>query len=255
MLSKKVVIIIPTYNEQDVINETLSALSVVQANSDDFFIKVLIFDSASTDSTQEIVKNLQRKYTWLYLQTEDKKTGLGSAYLQAMSYALHEMQADIVVEFDADLSHQPKYILPMLQEIKNSDVVLGSRYVVGGSIPKDWGPHRKLISILGNQIARLILTRKYKDFTSGFRITRKEHLAKALTEKFISNNYAYKLQLLWTLHKNKAKIVEFPIDFIDRTKGKSKLPANSILDSLHVIFLLRFREFLSLIFMQNFDAS
>lgn len=244
MLSQKVVIIIPTYNEKEVIAETLSELSKVHEACINFSLQVLIFDSASTDGTQQIVSELQKQYSWLCMQTEASKSGLGSAYVQAMRYALHDMHADIVIEFDADLSHQPKYLMPMLEAIKTNDVVIGSRYIKGGSIPKDWGLHRKLISILGNQVARVILTRKYKDFTSGFRLTRSQHLQKALTHKFISNNYAYKLQLLWILHKNKAKIIEFPIDFIDRAKGKSKLPANSIVDSLHVILLLRWQSLL-----------
>ena len=239
MSVEKVVIIIPTYNEEEVILETISALSAVQETSKDFAIHVLIFDSASTDSTQSIVRDLQAKYSWLALQTENQKSGLGSAYLQAMQYALDKMQADIVIEFDADLSHQPKYLLPMLEKIKTADVVLGSRYIEGGSIPSDWGWHRKLISILGNQVARFILTSKYKDFTSGFRVTRRGPLQTALRENFISKHYAYKLQLLWVLYRNNAQIIEYPIDFIDREKGKSKLPANSILDSLRVIFHLR----------------
>lgn len=239
MSVEKVVIIIPTYNEEEVIFETISALSAVRESSKDFAIQVLIFDSASTDNTQSIVRDLQDKYPWLTLQTETQKSGLGSAYLQAMQYALDDMQADMVIEFDADLSHQPKYLVPMLEKIKSADVVLGSRYVKGGSIPSDWGWHRKLISVLGNQVARFILTAKYKDFTSGFRITRREPLQIALRENFISNHYAYKLQLLWVLYRNKAQIIEYPIDFIDREKGKSKLPANSILDSLRVIFRLR----------------
>lgn len=239
---EKVVVIIPTYNEEAVIGDTIAALADVVNESmscGKYLIDVLVFDSASNDDTQKVIINLQKKYSWLYLRTEMLKTGLGSAYWQAMNYALQYMGADIVIEFDADLSHQPKYILPMLDELRNCDVVLGSRYVKYGSIPDDWGWHRKFISIFGNQIARFFLTRKYKDFTSGFRITRKNVLQKVVHDKFISNHYAYKLQLLWLLHQNKAKIYEYPIDFIDRTKGKSKLPANSINDSLRVILLLR----------------
>jgi dolichol-phosphate mannosyltransferase len=127
----------------------------------------------------------------------------------------------------------------MIEAIGEHDVVLGSRYVPGGSIPKDWGMQRKLISILGNQVAKLILTRKYKDFTSGFRMTRREHLQKAIENGFLSNHYAYKLHLLWALHVNGARVYEHPISFVDRVKGKSKLPANSIVDSLRVLLKLR----------------
>ena len=159
-----------------------------------------------------------------------------------MRYALNNLGADIVVEFDADLSHQPCYLLPMIETMHDHDVVVGSRYVKGGSIPKNWGWHRKFLSKLGNVVARMVLTPKYKDFTSGFRATHYLALNKALPEQFISNHYAYKLELLWSLHKTKAKIIEYPIAFVDRVQGESKLPANSIFDSLRVLARLRFKE-------------
>src|SRR3990167_10227213 len=180
MLVEKVVIIIPTYNEAEVIEGTLHALHEVCNNSVDFDIQVLVFDSASTDNTPMLVRKMQTSYNWLHMQTEKQKSGLGSAYLQAMRYALDKMSADLVIEFDADLSHQPKYLLPMLEISKKCDVVLGSRYVKGGSIPKNWGLHRKIISVFGNVITILFLTFKYKDFTSGFRVTRRQFLSQAL---------------------------------------------------------------------------
>lgn len=239
MSIEKVVVIIPTYNESLTIEETLAAVFRETAAIQDKAVHVLVFDSASTDNTQQLVRQLQPHYPYLHLQTEPQKSGLGSAYLQAMRFALHQMQADIVVEFDADLSHQPRYLAPMLAQLDSHDVVVGSRYTQGGSIPTHWGWHRKLLSVLGNYIARSILTPKYKDFTSGFRATRRAALLQALPDAFLSNQYAYKLHLLWLLHKNRARIVEYPIAFVDRQKGHSKLPTNSITDALRVIFLLR----------------
>ncbi|TAL65886.1 MAG: glycosyltransferase family 2 protein [Legionella sp.] len=239
---EKVVIIIPTYNEASVIKNTLTKLFEAVQDLAHFDAHVLVFDSASTDDTQQMVSHLQAYYPQLHLQKEAQKSGLGSAYLQAMNYALHTMQADIIIEFDADLSHQPKYIAPMLELLKTKDCVVGSRYILGGSIPANWAWHRKLFSVLGNYVARSVLTHKYKDFTSGFRATRRQSLLKILPEKFLSANYAYKLHLLWLLHKSKAKIVEYPIEFIDRAFGESKLPKNSIIDSLRVVFTLRYYE-------------
>lgn len=238
---EKVIVVIPTYNEALVIEETIHQIFSATSSLDAFDVELLIFDSASTDNTQANVKALMTQYQpKLHLQTEPFKTGLGSAYLQAMHYALEHLHADVVMEFDADLSHQPKYIHPLLMCLKTSDVALGSRYVRGGSIPDDWGFHRKLLSVLGNYVARLVLTMKYKDFTSGFRATRREALLKALPNAFLSNQYAYKLHLLWSLHQTNAIIKEVPIHFVDREKGLSKLPANSIHDSLRVIFKLRY---------------
>jgi dolichol-phosphate mannosyltransferase len=239
---EKVVIIIPTHNEAAVIHETIAAVYEVTSLIQGYDVNVLIFDSASTDNTPQVVRDLQLDCPGLYLEQEDQKSGLGSAYFQGMNVALTKFAADIVFEFDADLSHQPKYIPLMLEEIKTCDVVLGSRYVKGGSIPSDWGWHRRFLSVMGNYVARAVLTFKYKDFTSGFRATRAKYLKQVLSKKFLSNHYAYKLHLLWELHRRGAKIREMPIAFIDRTKGESKLPRNSIFDSMRVVLTLRYYE-------------
>lgn len=243
VLKEKVVIIIPTYNEGLVIEETIHQVFANTNALKEMDVELLIFDSASPDNTQESVRALLSQYhPKLHLQSEAKKTGLGSAYLQAMRYALDVLRADVIVEFDADLSHQPKYLIPMLLRLTTCDVVIGSRYVKGGGIPDDWGIHRKFLSVLGNYVARIVLTMRYRDFTSGFRATRSHILRKIIPDRFLSQQYAYKLHLLWLLHKQKADIQEIPIQFVDRTQGVSKLPANSIKDSLRVIFTLRYRE-------------
>ena len=242
-LSEKetVTIIIPTYNEALVIKKTIDLVFSTVAAIADKNILILIIDSHSTDNTASIVSALQSDYPHLYLIEEPQKSGLGAAYLLAMQYALTTLKSDIIIEFDADLSHQPKYIIPLLEKIKDYDVVICSRYFDGGKIPKNWGWYRKCASILGNYFIRLMLTPKYKDFTSGFRATRKEVLRQVLPCKFLSNNYAYKIHLLWLLHKINAQIYEYPIEFIDRESGESKLPKNSILDTLRVVFILRFQ--------------
>lgn len=244
---EKAILIIPTYNEAAVIEQTIEAVFSVADRLQHHQLDILIFDSHSTDATQAIVQRLQSHYPErLHLKTEPQKSGLGSAYRQAMHHALHALHADVVIEFDADLSHQPKYLIPMLDAIQHHDVVIGSRYVPGGAIPSNWGIHRKCLSILGNHMARFILTRRYKDFTSGFRATRRHVLINCLPDKFLSNHYAYKLHLLWLLHQHRAQLFEIPIVFVDRVHGKSKLPSNSILDSLRVILILRWREILKI---------
>jgi dolichol-phosphate mannosyltransferase len=238
-----VVIAIPTYNEADCIEKTLSDLNKEIKNIKDFKISILVFDSNSSDKTVEKIKQAQKLYPNLHLEQEPQKTGLGSAYIQAMQFAMTKLNADIIFEFDADGSHQPKYIRPMLDKIKQgADVVVGSRYVKGGSMPKDWDLHRKLLSGVGNIIARCVLSPKYKDLTSGFRATKTSFLKKIDLPNLLSKDYAYKLQLFWELHQLKAKIVEHPIEFIDREKGDSKLPRNSIKDALRVVFTLRYRK-------------
>lgn len=240
---EKVVMIIPTYNEALIIEETIQQITTITSDLEHFNVHILIFDSASQDQTQAKVKELQIIYPKLHLATEPKKSGLGSAYHQAMNYALHNLHADIVVEYDADLSHQPKYLPWMLECLKSCDVVVGSRYIPGGSIPHNWGMRRKLLSKLGNRVAQFALTHQYHDLTSGFRLTRRNVLLRALPPAFISSNYAYKIELMWRLHHQGANIQEYPIEFMDRTHGESKLPNNSIFDSLRVLAHLQPRRF------------
>ncbi|AAU27488.1 TPA: glycosyltransferase family 2 protein [Legionella pneumophila] len=242
MPKEKVVIIIPTYNEEDNISNTIDLILKETYSLADYQVDILVFDSHSTDSTAHIVRELTYTSQRIHFAQEPQKTGLGSAYLQAMRIAIDELNADVVFEFDADGSHQPCYIAPMLELLKQHDVVVGSRYISGGRIPSNWAFHRKLLSVGGNWVARMLLTGKYKDLTSGLRAIRTNLLKKLLPSNFLSNNYAYKLELYWLLHKAKARIVEFPIQFIDREKGKSKLPKNSMIDTLRVLFTLRFRE-------------
>lgn len=240
---EKAIIIIPTYNEQENIGVIIDQLQVVFAQINHYEMGILVYDSNSTDKTSEIVKANQKKYPRIYLQTEEKKSGLGSAYIQAMKYAYQTLQADIVFEFDADGSHQPKYLIPMMEEFTNgADVVMGSRYVKGGSIPADWAPHRKLLSVLGNVIARIFLNAQIKDYTTGFRGTRTSFLKKIDLDNVKPKGYAYKIHLAWLLHLHNAKIVEFPIEFIDRQMGYSKLPKNNIIESLMLVFSLRWQR-------------
>ena len=239
----KVVIIIPTYNEADCIESTLLGLQREFAHIPQHDMHVLIFDSSSSDDTQPTIKRLQQQYPNIHLATEPEKSGLGSAYIKAMHYAIEEMRADVVFEFDADGSHQPKYLPGMIKMLdEGADVVVGSRYVEGGETDVGWPWHRKMISQVGNIIARTFLTRKYKDMTSGFRGTKVEALKRVDIDKLLSKNYAYKIHLFWALHKTGAKIAEFPIQFIDRQQGYSKFPKNNATESLKVVILLRLYE-------------
>lgn len=241
---KKAVIIIPTYNEKENIVKIIDRLNDVFKLIKDFQMEILIVDDSSPDGTGEIVGKMQKKYRHLHLLVNKEKKGLGAAYIKGFKQAMEKLKADVVFEFDADGSHQPKYIPLMLEQIsKGADVVVGSRYVSGGSMPKDWGLDRKIVSYFGNLVSRLVfLTFQYKDMTSGFRATKTDFLKKINLDKLLSKQYAYKIHLYYALHRLKAKIVEYPIDFIDRTVGKSKFPKNNVIDSLRVVFTLRWQE-------------
>src|SRR5438132_7057217 len=118
IMREKVVIIIPTYNEALNIEQTITNLLKESIYIMDFLVEILVFDSASTDHTAEIVKNLAKTNKSIHITGEPCKTGLGSSYIQAMTYAIETLHADIVFEYDADGSHQPHYIKPMLEKIR-----------------------------------------------------------------------------------------------------------------------------------------
>jgi len=241
---QKAIIIIPTYNEKENIAETIDKLEDVFGKIDNWKMEILVVDDSSPDGTGEIVKKKGKEYEGVHLLVNKEKAGLGAAYIKGMRHAMDKLGADVVFEFDADGSHKPKYIPGMLGEIdKGADVVVGSRYVPGGKMPKDWGLNRKIISYIGNLIARVVLfTFQYKDMTSGYRATRTKYLKKITLEDLLSKQFAYKIHLYYALHCAGAKIVEYPIHFIDRTKGKTKFPKNNIIDSLRVVFTLRWRK-------------
>jgi dolichol-phosphate mannosyltransferase len=242
MVLLKIVIIIPTYNEEGHIEKTLTLLQAMMLHAQNHEYWILVFDSNSSDKTISIVKTLQIRCNNIILIGEERKSGLGSAYTKAMQYVIENLNADIVFEFDADGSHQPHYIPAMIEAIENgADVVMGSRYVPGGKVSADWAWYRHFISRLGNWIARILLSWKHQDLTTGFRATKTTFLKQVPLNNLLSKNYAYKLHLFWELHQLGAKIVEIPITFIDRQHGISKFPRNNILESLKVVILLRLR--------------
>ena len=177
----KVVIIIPTYNEKEnvelIIEELEKEFSKIPKK---YQMNILVVDDSSPDGTAQLVKKKMKKHPRLHLFINPEKKGLGAAYIKGMKYAMDKLKADLIFEFDADGSHQPKYISGMLREIdKGADVVVGSRYIPGGSMPENWGADRKIISYLGNLIARSVfLTFQYRDMTSGFRATKVKFLKK-----------------------------------------------------------------------------
>jgi dolichol-phosphate mannosyltransferase len=236
----QIVIILPVYNEAEGIAGFLQLLKKYVTQIHRHQIGILVFDSNSSDNTREIVQKCQENWPQLLLLTEKQKTGLGSAYLQAMRYAIDHLGADVVFQCDADGSHHPQYISTMIELIEaGNDVVVGSRYIPGGAIDADWAWYRHLISAAGNIIARTVLSWRYKDYTAGFKAIRSSALKPILDKKFFSKNYAFQINLLWNLHQANVRIIETPIKFTDREKGYSKFPRNNIMESLYVLFMLK----------------
>jgi dolichol-phosphate mannosyltransferase len=221
---KKAVVVIPTYNEAKNIEELLAKVFSVTQNLANWQVEVLIVDSHSPDKTEEVIKSLQQKYKNLHLLVTPKE-GLGKAYYKGFQYAIDHFQPYVLFEMDADLSHDPKEIPNFLKKIEQgADFVIGSRYIKGGSIPSDWGFHRKIFSVAGNLIVRLgFMNLKVTDWTDGYRAIKVWVIKSALPHIKNYSGYVFQIALLDNSLKNKAHIREIPVNFTDRKEGISKI--------------------------------
>ncbi len=246
---KRAVIIIPTYNERENISQVLPLLLEVFENIKDWDMKVLVVDDTSPDKTYEVVKEFSKKHSQVELLLNPKKSGLGGAYLKGMDFAFDKMKADVVFEFDADLSHDARKIPAFLEKFDQGyDFVVGSRYIKGGGIPADWGLHRKFLSVVGNLIIMIVLTDfRIHDWTTGFRALTKKVYDEISPEMSSGRFSGYTFQTGF-LHKAVRKgfsVTEVPFIFVDRTHGHSKLGPEYIKNILIYIMKVRLQEILN----------
>jgi dolichol-phosphate mannosyltransferase len=202
--------------------------------------QVLIVDDSSPDKTYEVVRKLMKKDKRLHLLLRDRSVkGRGWAGRDGFVQAL-KMGAEAVVEMDADLSHQPKFIPSLLEPIakKQADMVLGSRYMKGGK-DMDRPLHRQLTSGFAKYYLKLVLGLKAKDPTSGFRAYSKDALRKIRVQTLTARDPFTVSEILYRCYRAKLRVVERPIEFIDRTQGESKLGLTTLLKYLARALALR----------------
>lgn len=245
---KKAVVIIPTYNERGNVSRVIPTLLDVFKKIPNWQMEILVVDDSSPDKTYEVVTELAKKHYAVHLLLNKNKVGLGGAYLKGMDKAFNEMNADIVFEFDADLSHDPQKIPLFLKEIdKGADLVLGSRYIEGGGIPSNWGLHRKFLSITGNLFINIVLANfSIRDWTTGYRALKKEVYEKVApylrSERF--SGYTFQIGFLFQTIEHGFKVSEVPFVFVDRTEGHSKLGSEYIKNTLMFILKVRLAQIL-----------
>lgn len=248
-MQQRAIVIIPTYNEKDNIQRIVPLLFEQFQKVKGWDMGILVVDDTSPDKTYEVVKQMQKKNKKLHLLVNPEKAGLGGAYLKGMKEAFTNLRAEVVFEFDADLSHDPKKIPEFMRAIdEGADMVVGSRYISGGGIPDNWGLHRKVMSVVGNLVAQVMLTNfKIKDWTGGFRAFRKKvymTVQDKITDKEMLG-YTFQIGLLNAVYRSGFKIVEIPFKFVDRTIGKSKLPLSYMKDTLFYLFRLRLTDLMA----------
>ncbi len=245
MTKKTAVIVLPTYNEKENIESVILLLEdEVFPKIKTYEMKILVADDLSPDGTAEIVQKLSKKYKNIELSSGPKK-GLGAAYIRGMSHAIDKMGADVLFEMDADGQHDPTKIPQFLQKLDDGcDIVIGTRYSDGGSIPKNWPLQRKLFSICANLFVRTVFTKfSVHDWTGGYRALKKEVFLKEKAELANYNGYIFQISFLHKAVRDKFKIGEVPFHFTDRTLGKSKIaPLGYIFDVLKFVIATRIRE-------------
>lgn len=246
----KAVIVIPTYNERDNVGLLIDVLNknVFPKVPKHWNMNILIVDDTSPDGTAEVVKEKMKKYKNLELVMNAEKVGLGGAYMKGMGYATEKMKPDLLMEMDADFQHDENLIPEFLQKIDDgADLVVGSRYMKGGSIPKYWGLSRKIISIGGNIFIRtMMLDTKIHDWTTGFRALKPwvfEKVKNSITEL---KTYSFQTSFLYFARKVGAKVSEVPLNFKERKRGKSKLPGiEGTLKTFWFVIKVRFIDLIS----------
>ncbi|MFH0864192.1 MAG: glycosyltransferase family 2 protein [Candidatus Gottesmanbacteria bacterium] len=241
----KVVIILPTYNEKGNIKLLIEQIEKIFDRINNYSFDILVVDDSSPDGTASEVSIVQNTYKNVYLLVNKKKIGLGKALLVGMDYAIQKLHAEVLLEMDADLSHDPKKIPEFLEKIdKGADFVIGSRYIKGGSIPERWGIHRKLFSRIGNILVRSILgIFRIHEWTSGFRAVRSRFFEDSKNDLSDFSGYTFQVAFLYKSLMRGAKIVEVPINFSERYYGRSKLaPLEYISNLLFYLITTRLNE-------------
>ena len=227
---------LPTYNERENLEAMLRALGGVLREGD----RVLVIDDASPDGTGAIADRLAAELPFVSVLHRERKEGLGPAYLAGFARALAE-GAELVLQMDCDFSHNPADVPRLIAGAEHdADVVLGSRYVPGGSIP-NWNLSRRLVSRAGNLYARVFLQSPIHDLTGGFRCYRRQVLEAIDLDAIHTKGYAFQIEIGYrTLHTG-ARVIEVPITFVDRERGLSKMSRAIVLEAAWKVPLIRLR--------------
>ncbi len=212
-------VIIPTYNEIDNLPLLVDRLRALPLPD----LSILVIDDNSPDGTGALADELAHKYqSQVSVMHRSGKLGLGTAYISGFQRLLGT-DNQFIAQMDADFSHEPEKLLEFVEAIKSCDIVLGSRYIPGGSLDHNWPLWRKQLSSFGNTYARTILNLPIRDITGGFRVWRREVLASMPLEMVKSNGYVFQIETAYLAHRLGFTFKEVPIYFAERTHGQSKM--------------------------------
>jgi dolichol-phosphate mannosyltransferase len=221
----RVLVVVPTYDERLNIEPVVARVRAAVPGAD-----VLVVDDASPDGTGEIADRLAAEDGQVHVLHRVGKQGLGSAYLAGFGWGL-QRGYDVLVEMDADGSHQPEQLPDLLAALRDADLVLGSRWVPGGSVV-NWPRSRELLSRGGNTYVRVALGLRLRDATGGFRAFRRETLDKLDLDAVASQGYCFQVDLARRAVSQGLRVVEVPIEFVERERGVSKMSGAIVREAL-----------------------
>jgi dolichol-phosphate mannosyltransferase len=203
-------------------------------------IHIVVVDDNSSDGTADAVLALSKNDNNIHIVRRPRKMGLGSAYKDAFEWVKNKLNAEIIIQMDADLSHPPNLLMKMIELIAagSANVVIASRYL-GNGATENWPMHRRIISKGANWLASLVLGIKVNDITSGYRAYDASSVLDLLSTRLSSSGYEYQIEVLYVLSRLNKKMVELPFTFANRTEGRSKLGIKDIIRFGFTIFNLR----------------
>jgi dolichol-phosphate mannosyltransferase len=231
----RVVMVVPTYNERDNLEWIVGRLRRCVPAAD-----VLVVDDGSPDGTGELADRMAAEDPQVSVLHRATKAGLGAAYLEGFEVALGRGY-DVVGEMDADGSHQPEQLPALLRALEHADLVIGSRWVTGGSVV-NWPLSRTVLSVGGNLYARLLLGLPVHDVTAGYRLFRRSTLESINLDSVESAGYIFQTDLAFRTVRAGLRVVEVPIQFVERVRGESKMSRDVAVESLRRITVWGLRE-------------
>ncbi len=224
----RIVMVVPTYNEAANVTWIVERLRRAQPAVD-----VLIVDDGSPDGTGDLADGLAAADDHVHVLHRSQKAGLGAAYLHGFTWAL-EQNYDVIGEMDADESHQPEELGRLLDALRTADLVIGSRWIQGGSVV-NWPLRRQALSLGGNLYVRLLLGIPVRDATAGFRVFRRETLEKIDLSTVESTGYVFQTDLVTRTLRAGLVVREVPIQFVERVRGASKMSAAIAAESMQLV--------------------
>lgn len=242
----KIVIVMPAYNEFENLDHMIYEVAEKEFRKiTEAEMFLVIVDDCSPIHYHAVLQKKSIRHPNVHI-LEGEKAGLGRAVIKGMKFAMQHLNADAIIEMDADFQHDPIYIEKMVKIFLNgADYVIGSRYISGGTLPPNWPLHRKFISFFGNHFARLILgIREIHDVTTGLRLTRAKNVLDKIDLDHLMelNRFAYKVDLLYRTIKLSRRTVEIPIRLKQRKMDKSKFKLKELTATLKVVVSLKLAE-------------